>query len=57
MTDKPLARLSSGHRDSIQITKSKMKREHKNRNLGYPKNHKIPTTKVNMHQNWKIWMK
>jgi pantothenate kinase len=31
---KPLARLTRGHRDSIKLTKSEMKRRHNNRNQG-----------------------
>jgi hypothetical protein len=51
--DNPLARLTTGYRDSIQINKIR------NEN-GHSKNSKKssdPTTKAYTQQNWKIWMK
>ena len=57
--DKPLARLTRGHKDSIQI--NKMRNEegdiYNNGNCGNSKISSDPTTKTYIQQNWKIWMK
>jgi hypothetical protein len=47
--DKPLAKLTRGHRDSIQI--NKIRNERKQRKL---KKKSDPFTKVYIQQNWKI---
>jgi hypothetical protein len=57
-TDKPLARLTRGHRNSILI--NKIKNEKWNiaiESEEIQKKHQISTTKVYTQQNWKTWIK
>jgi hypothetical protein len=44
--DKPLARQTIGHRDSILINKSKMKKQTQQQNLRNSKTSSDPTTKA-----------
>jgi hypothetical protein len=55
--DKPLARLTRGHRDSILMNKIEMKRETQQQILKKSKTPSDPSTKAYTQQNWKTWMK
>ena len=53
--DKPLARLSRGHRENMQINEIRNEKGDNNRNQGNPLSD--PTPKAYTQQYWKIWMK
>jgi hypothetical protein len=55
--DKPLARLTRLHRDSILINKIRNEKGHIQDILRKSKTSSDPTTKGYTQQNWKIWMK
>jgi hypothetical protein len=56
--EKPLARLTRGHRDSIQINKIRNEKGDIATETGEIKRKSSdPTTKAYVQQNWKTWMK
>jgi hypothetical protein len=56
--DKPLARLTRGHRDSILINKIRNRKGEITREIEEIKKKSSDTnTKVYTQQNWKTWMK
>jgi hypothetical protein len=55
--DKPLARLTRGHRDSILINKIRNEKGHITTEHNEIQTSSDPTTKGYTQQNWKIWMK
>ena len=55
--DKPLARLTRGHRDSILINKIRNEKGDKQQTLKKSKTPSDPSTKGYTQQNWKTWMK
>jgi hypothetical protein len=55
--DKPLARLTRGHRDSVQINKIEMKMEALQQKPWKSEKSSVPTTKVYTQLNWEMWMK
>jgi hypothetical protein len=55
--DKPLARLTRGHRDSIQINKIRNEKGDITTETEEIQKSSDPTTKAYTHQKWKIWMK
>jgi hypothetical protein len=56
--DKPLSKLTRGHRDSIQINKiGNEKGDITTKTEEIKKKSPDPTTKAYTQQNWKIWMK
>jgi hypothetical protein len=55
--DKPLARLTTRHRDSILINKIRNETGDIKQNLKKSKKSSDPTTKAYTQQNWKTWMK
>ena len=55
--DKPLARLTRGHRDSIQINKIRNEKRNIITENEEIKKKSYPTTKSYTQHNWKIWMK
>ena len=55
--DKPLARLTRGHRDSIQINKIRNEKEDITTETKEIKKKSDPITIAYTQQKWKIWMK
>ena len=55
--DKPLARLTRGHRGSILINKIRNVKGDKTTKMEKFRKSSDPTTKAYIQQNWKIWMK
>jgi hypothetical protein len=55
--DKPLATITRGHRDSIQINKIRNEKGYITTETGNSKKSSDPTTKAYTQQNRKIWMK
>jgi hypothetical protein len=55
--DKPLARLTRGHRESILSNKIRNENGDITQNLRKSNKSSDPTTKAYSQQNWKIWMK
>jgi hypothetical protein len=56
--DKPLHRLTRGHRGSTQINKIRNEKEYiTTETEEIQKKSSDPTTKAYYQQNWKIWMK
>jgi hypothetical protein len=56
--NKPLARLTSGHKNSIQSNKTRNEEgDITTKTEKIKKNILNPTTKTYIQQNWKIWMK
>jgi hypothetical protein len=57
MLDKPLARLTTEHRGSIQINKIRNERDMTTETEEIKKKSTDPSTKDYTQQNWKAWIR